>query len=226
MRPDSLSPDLLLEAATTKYPSPIVPGAYNKLSREEKIVAIADHVRGIMEVLGLDLTDGSLLKTPERVATMYVDEVFSGLDVEALPRMALFDAIDSVPAGRIVVTKVRIVSFCEHHLVPMIGTAHIGYIPRQKVIGLSKISRIAQYFAARPQLQERLSAQIGDCLATVLGHDDVAVLLTAQHTCVIARGAKDESAETTTLYTGGIFQQSATHRSEFLQIAQADSQKN
>jgi GTP cyclohydrolase I len=223
MRPDSLSPDLLLEAATTKYPSPIVPGAYSKISREEKIVAIADHVRGIMEVLGLDLEDGSLLNTPERVATMYVDEVFSGLDVEALPRMALFDSIDSAPAGRLVVTKVRIVSFCEHHLVPMIGTAFIGYIPRQKVIGLSKISRIAQYFAARPQLQERLSAQIGDCLATVLGHDDVAVLLTAQHTCVIARGAKDESAETTTLYTSGIFQQSATHRTEFLQIARADS---
>ena len=218
MRPDFLSPDLLLEAATTKYPSPIIPGAYNTLSREEKIRAIAGHVRGIMEVLGLDLENDSLCKTPERVATMYVDEVFSGLDVEALPRMALFEAAD--PAGRMVVTKVRIVSFCEHHLVPMIGTAHIGYIPRDHVIGLSKISRIAQYFAARPQLQERLGAQIGDCLATVLGHDDVAVLVTAQHTCVIARGAKDESAETTTLYTSGVFQQSAPTRQEFLQIAQ------
>lgn len=224
MRPDFLSPDLLLEAAITKYPSPIIPGAYNKLSREEKIGAIAEHVRGIMQILGLDVENDSLCKTPERVATMYVDEVFSGLDVEALPRMALFDTVDNAPAGRLVVTKVRIVSFCEHHLVPMIGTAHIGYIPKETVIGLSKISRIAQYFAARPQLQERLCAQIGDCLATVLGHDDVAVLLTAQHTCVIARGAKDESAQTTTLYTSGIFQQSATTRQEFIELAEQSSQ--
>ena len=222
MKPNTFSPDLLLEAATTKYPSPIIPGAYARSSREEKIDAIAAHVRGIMEVLGLDMENDSLLKTPKRVATMYVDEVFSGLNVEALPRMALFDADDTTPMGRLVVTKVRIVSFCEHHLVPMIGTAYIGYIPKERVIGLSKISRIAQYFAARPQLQERLSAQIGDCLATILGHDDVAVLITAQHTCVIARGAKDESAETTTLYTSGIFQQSAIHRQEFLQIAQSN----
>jgi len=219
MRPETFSPDLLLEAAITKYPSPIVPGAYAKLSRDEKVAAIADHVHAIMEVLGLDMTNESLLKTPERVAAMYVDEVFSGLDVEALPRMALFDSPEESPSERLVVTKVRIVSFCEHHLVPMIGTAHIGYFPKGRIIGLSKISRLAQYFAARPQLQERLSAQIGDALATILGHEDVAVLIKAQHTCVIARGAKDESAETTTLYTSGIFQRSATHRQEFLQIA-------
>jgi GTP cyclohydrolase I len=222
MRSDFFSPDLLLEAATTKYPSPIIPGAYNRLSREQKIDAIADHVRGIMEVLGLDVESDTLRKTPERVAMMYVDEVFAGLDVEALPRMALFDATDNPPAGRLVVTRVQVVSFCEHHLVPMIGMAHIGYIPRERVIGLSKISRIAQYFAARPQLQERLSAQIGDCLAIVLGHEDVAVFIEAKHTCVIARGAKDSAAETTTLYTSGVFQQSAAHRQEFLQIVQAD----
>ena len=224
MRPDTLSPDLLLEAAITKYPSPIVPGAYARLSRDEKVAAIAGHVRAIMVVLGLDVTSDSLIRTPERVASMYVDEVFSGLDVEALPRIALFDSSDSVPMDRLVVTKTRIVSFCEHHLVPMIGTAHIGYFPRDRIIGLSKISRIAQYFAARPQLQERLSAQIGDCLATIIGHNDVAVLITAQHACVIARGAKDESAETTTLYTSGVFQQSASHRQEFLQIARSSSE--
>lgn len=222
---ETLSPDLLLESAVTRYPSPTVPGAYHRKSREEKIDAIAGHVRGIMEILGLDLDNDSLQKTPERVATMYVDEVFSGLNLEAFPKMALFNALesDSLPsAGRMVVTKVRIVSFCEHHLVPMIGTAYVGYIPREKVIGLSKISRIAHYFAARPQLQERLSAQIGDCLATVLGHPDVAVLLTAQHLCVIARGAKDESAETTTLYTSGIFQESSDIRHEFLEVARTD----
>ena len=217
MKP-TLSPDLFLEAATTKYPSPIVPGAYARSTREEKVAAIRAHVRGIMEVLGLDMENDSLMKTPERVATMYVDEIFSGLNVEAFPRMALFDAEEAAPMDRLVVTKVRFVSFCEHHLVPMIGTAHIGYVPKECVIGLSKISRLAQYFAARPQLQERLTAQIGDCLATILGHDDVAVLVVAQHTCVIARGAKDESAETTTLYTSGVFQQSEPHRQEFLQI--------
>ena len=218
MKPTA-SPDLLLEAATTKYPSPIIPGAYASRSREEKISAIAGHVQGIMEILGLDVENDSLSKTPERVARMYVDEVFAGLDTEALPRMALFDSLEGVPMDKLVVTKVRIVSFCEHHLVPMIGTAHIGYFPKDRIIGLSKISRIAQYFAARPQLQERLGAQIGDSLATILGHDDVAVLITAQHMCVAARGARDESAETTTLYTSGIFQQSAAHREEFLQVA-------
>jgi GTP cyclohydrolase IA len=218
MRPDTMFPDLLLEAATTQHPSPIIPGAYAASTREEKVAAIASHVRGIMEVLGLDMENDSLCKTPERVAKMYVDEVFSGLDIDAFPRMALFDSPDGVPMDQLVVTKVRIVSFCEHHLVPMIGTAHIGYFPKGRIIGLSKLSRIAQYFSARPQLQERLSAQIGDCLAAILGHDDVAVLISAQHTCVIARGAKDESAITTTLYTSGIFQQSAEHKNEFLQM--------
>jgi GTP cyclohydrolase I len=216
------NPALIKKAATTRFPSPIVKDGFSRYTREEKIKAIEGHISGIMEVLGLDLENDSLKRTPERVATMYVDELFSGLDIDAFPHVALFEdqGQSSVPAvGRLVVTRVRIVSFCEHHLVPMIGTAYVGYLPNDKIIGLSKISRIARYFAARPQLQERLSAQIGDSLATLLGHADVAVMVVAQHSCVIARGTKDETSETTTFYTSGIFKTASEYRAEFLEMA-------
>ena len=217
---------LLEQAATTRFPSPIVQNAFSKHTREEKIQAIAGHIKGIMEMLGLDLDNDSIKRTPERVASMYVDEIFAGLDIHAFPNVALFeDQSESlVPAvGRLVITRVNIVSFCEHHLVPMIGTAYVGYLPRNKIIGLSKISRIARYFAARPQLQERLSAQIGDSLATLLCHQDVAVMIVAQHSCVIARGTKDETSETTTFYTSGVFQSSAEYRGEFLDMVKGIS---
>lgn len=220
--PNHLSKTLLKKAATTRFPSPLIPHVFSSRTREEKIAAIATHVRGIMEVLGLDLSNDSIQHTPERVASMYVDEIFAGLDIDAFPNIALFDGEDqhSIPTiGRLVVTRVRIVSFCEHHLVPMLGTAYVGYLPKDKIIGLSKISRIARYFAARPQLQERLAAQIGDSLATLLGHQDVAVMIVAQHACVVARGAKDETSETTTLYTSGIFKTSAESRKEFIDVA-------
>jgi GTP cyclohydrolase IA len=212
---------LLKKAATTRFPSPILPEAFAKRTRDEKVHAIANHIKGIMEILGLDMENDSIKRTPERVASMYVDELFSGLDMNAFPNVALFEdqGRDLVPAvGRLVVTRVNIVSCCEHHLVPMIGKAYVGYNPKDKIIGLSKISRIARYFSARPQLQERLSAQIGDSLATLLGHQDVAVLIVAQHSCVIARGTKDENSETTTFYTSGIFKTSSEYRNEFLEI--------
>lgn len=218
----SLSPSVLKKAATTRFPSPLLPHVFSQRSREEKIAGIARHVKGILEILGLDLTDDSLKRTPERVAAMYVDEIFSGLDVDAFPGISLFDdpeASSLSSTGRIIVTRVSIVSFCEHHLVPMIGTAFVGYKPKKTIIGLSKISRIARYFAARPQLQERLSSQIADSLATLLGHEDVAVMITAQHSCVVARGAKDETSGTTTLYTGGIFKTSEEYRREFIEIS-------
>lgn len=208
-----------LELATTKFPSPISIDAVMSRTPEEKETIIAQHIRAIMEVLGLDMSSESLLRTPERVASMYVREVFSGLDPREFPDMALFDDEDISATGEhIVVTKVSLVSFCEHHLVPMVGRAHIGYIPRGTIIGLSKIARLARYFSMRPQLQERLTAQIGDCLATILGHPDVAVLVTAQHGCVIARGAKNESSETTTLYAKGLFETSHEKRQEFLYL--------
>jgi GTP cyclohydrolase I len=216
--------DVQKRAATTRFPTPFLPEVFEKTSDAEKIDKIAFHIRSIMEILGLDLSSDSLKKTPLRVASMYVNEVFSGLHTDRFPSVAMFDNDDDEDdvaasvVGKMVVTRVSFVSLCEHHLVPMIGTAFIGYIPHGKVIGLSKISRITRYFAARPQLQERLSAQIGDSLATLLNHKDVAVLLTATHCCVIARGAKDEMSETKTLYTDGLFEESLDQRQEFLRI--------
>ncbi len=218
---DLISQSVVTKAAITRFPTPLLPHAFSARTRTEKIAAIAHHVREIMEILGLDLSNNSLKQTPERVAAMYVDEIFAGLDIDAFPTIALFDDEDEesvATVGRVVVTRVSIVSFCEHHLVPMIGTAYVGYRPKKTIIGLSKISRIARYFAARPQLQERLSAQIGDSLATLLGHQDVAVMVTAQHSCVVARGAKDESSGTTTLYTSGIFKTSEEFRREFVEM--------
>jgi GTP cyclohydrolase I len=207
---------MLLDAAKTKFPTPCSQEKVQKLCRKKKIQTISEHVRGIMDVLGLDLSDESMKDTPDRVATMYVDEIFFGLNLKAFPNITTFEHPDSVQnVGQLIVTRVSIVSFCEHHLVPMIGAAYIGYLPKKRVIGLSKLSRIARYFAARPQLQERLTAQIADSLATLLSHNDVAVLITAQHTCVVARGAKDESSETSTLFTSGIFQSSNDQKQQF-----------
>lgn len=211
----------LQQAALTRFPTPIA--AVSSLTKEEKIAKIALHIREIMETLGLDLDHHSLKKTPERVASMYVNEVFAGLDPEAFPSMALFEQEgDPSYSHQMVFTRVSLVSFCEHHLVPMIGSACIAYLPKDKIVGLSKLSRIARYFAARPQLQERLTAQIGDSLATILGHKNVAVCITAKHTCVAARGAKDASSKTTTLYTDGLFQTSPEHRREFLEMVHSE----
>ncbi len=214
---EKLSQKVRRQAACTRFPTPLA--ADSHLGNEEKIASIASHVRSILEILGLDVEHHSLKKTPERVASMYVNEVFSGLDLEAFPSIALFEQEgDPSFSHHMVFTKVSLVSFCEHHLVPMVGSACIAYLPKDKIIGLSKLSRIARYFAARPQLQERLTSQIGDSLATILGHNNVAVCMTAKHTCVAARGAKDESSETTTLYTDGLFHSSVEHRREFLDM--------
>lgn len=220
----SLSQKIIDQAAKTRFPTPLKDSSSTHLTKEEKIEKIADHVHAILEILGLDLDHNSLKKTPERVASMYVNEVFAGLDPEAFPSVALFEQ-EGPPSfsHQMVFTRVSLVSFCEHHLVPMVGTAYIAYFPQDRILGLSKLSRIARYFAARPQLQERLTSQIGDSLATILGHTNVAVCVKAQHTCVIARGAKDETSETTTLYTDGLFQSSPEHRREFLEMVNAIS---
>ena len=220
---DTISQETRDQAALTRFPSPFTPSS---LSGEEKIEKIADHIHAIMDILGLNLEDPSLKKTPHRVASMYVKEVFSGLDPTAFPQIALFEQEeDPSHPHHMVFTKVRLVSFCEHHLVPMIGSAYIAYLPQGKIIGLSKLSRIARYFAARPQLQERLTSQIADSLATILGHKNVAVCISAKHTCVIARGAKDESSKTVTLYTDGLFQTSSEQRREFLEMVHAQGEK-
>jgi GTP cyclohydrolase IA len=203
------------EIAKTHFPSPIDEKLFKASSKKEKKEKIAFHFREIMKTLGLDLKDPSLKKTPERVASMFVSEIFSGLDYNAFPKIAKFDVKKH---SSVVFTEVSLVSFCEHHFVPMIGKAYVAYMPRGKVLGLSKISRIVRYFAARPQLQERLTSQVGDSLSKLLGHDDVAVCVIAQHTCVMARGAKDESAKTTTFHCTGIFGNTSEHRKEFLDL--------
>ena len=204
---------LRLKAATTRFPTAILP---SNLSESEKIEAITSHFKEIMTILGLDLSDPSLQKTPERVAKMYVQEVFQGISLDTFPEISFFkEEMSESDYQGVVVTKASFTSYCEHHFVPMIGVAYVGYIPHGKVIGLSKISRIVRYFAARPQLQERLSAQIADCLAILLENEDIAVTIYAQHTCVISRGAKDESGLTMSSYTRGAFLNNPETRKDF-----------
>ncbi len=219
--PSLLNEERIVNAATTHFPSPIDHKAVHAFSEEEKIAQIAHHFEQIMKTLGLDVTDSSLQETPERVARMYVNEIFSGLDFNKFPPISLFPRQKSPQeAHEIIIVKASFVSFCEHHFVPMTGTAYVGYVPSHQIIGLSKISRIVRYFASRPQLQERLSAQIADCLTQLLGNENVAVFINARHYCVLARGVKDESADTSTLFAKGIFQSSPEKKKEFLDLVQ------
>ncbi len=180
----------------------------------EKIEKIASHFRSIMETLGLDLTDDSLRGTPLRVAKMYIDEVFSGLDPANKPASTLFD--NKFNYNEMVVEKeITFYSHCEHHFVPIIGKAHVAYISSGKVIGLSKINRIVQYFAKRPQVQERLTVQIAEDLKRTLQTEDIAVILDADHLCVSSRGVNDTNSKTGTAYFSGKFKEPST-KSEFL----------
>jgi len=175
-----------------------------KLSDYEKKKRIALLFEEIMDVMGLDLTDDSLKGTPDRVAKMYIDEIFSGLNPANKPKIALFD--NKYQYNQMLVEKnISFYSNCEHHFVPIIGKAHVAYISSGKVIGLSKLNRIVQYYAKRPQVQERLTNQIAEELKQVLGTDDVAVIIDAKHLCVSSRGIKDESSATVTSYYGGKF---------------------
>jgi GTP cyclohydrolase IA len=202
--------------AVTNFPSPLAPPP--KLTDEEKIEIIADRFRDIMEVLGLDLKDESLINTPYRVAKMYVKEVFSGLDEKNFPTISFFkDEFHHEHKANMVFVKVGFTSFCEHHFVPMNGTAYVAYIPQQKLIGLSKIPRIVRFFARRPQLQERLTAQIADSLCLLLDTDSVAVSIVAAHYCVIARGIEDEGSHTITNVLRGQFDTDERLRQEFFE---------
>jgi GTP cyclohydrolase I len=157
-----------------------------------------------MDVMGLDLTDDSLKGTPQRVAKMYIDEIFSGLNPKNKPKIALFE--NKYQYNQMLVEKnITFYSNCEHHFVPIIGKAHVAYISSGKVIGLSKLNRIVQYFAKRPQVQERLTNQIGKELSEILETEDVAVIIDAKHLCVSSRGIKDESSSTVTAFYGGAF---------------------
>lgn len=187
----------------------------NSLSEDEKIHKISTHFRGIMETLGLDLQDDSLSETPNRVARMYVSEMFSGLLEENFPKMTAIEnklGYDEM----ITVRDISLLSVCEHHFVTIEGKATIAYIPRGKVIGLSKLNRVARYFSRRPQVQERLTKQIADCLVQALETPDVAVYLRAKHFCVISRGVEDATSETVTTDLRGAFKEGHATRSEFL----------
>lgn len=184
--------------------------------QETKVAFIAARFREIMLCLGLDLEDPSLAKTPQRVAEMYILEIFSGLDPDSFPSLA-FTEEDFLEEAEVpfVFTKASFYSFCEHHFVPMFGTAYIAYLPNKKVIGLSKIPRLVRHFAKRPQLQERLTRQVADALASVLETDHVAVSLTAQHFCVLARGVEDQASYTVTDVFRGKFAESDALKTQF-----------
>jgi GTP cyclohydrolase I len=174
------------------------------LSDGEKKEKIATLFAEIMDVMGLDLTDDSLKGTPKRVAKMYIDEIFSGLNPANKPKVALFN--NKYQYNQMLVEKnITFYSNCEHHFVPIIGKAHIAYISSGKVIGLSKINRIVQYYAKRPQVQERLTNQIAEELKAILETEDVAVIIDAKHLCVSSRGIKDDTSATVTSYFGGKF---------------------
>lgn len=213
---------LLELAAITNFPSPTSPSAI-KVEAETKIAHIAHHFREIMIALGLDIEDESLARTPYRVAKMYVNEIFSGLEPSNFPEIRFVeDHYEHEGKSNMVFLKVNFNSFCEHHFVPMMGTAYVAYMPNKKLIGLSKIPRIVRYFAHRPQLQERLSAQIADCLSILLGTESVAVSLVAQHYCMIARGIEDTTSHALTNVFRGEFDSNDNLRKEFLEAINRD----
>ena len=193
-------------------PSPVIK---SELSVEEKVEKIRVHFDEIMNVLGLDMTDDSLKDTPKRLANMYVNEIFSGLDTENFPKITVIE--NSMNYDQMVcVQDIEVMSVCEHHFQPIDGFATVAYIPHKKVIGLSKLNRIVQYFAKRPQVQERLTKQVADCLVYILGTEDVAVHINARHYCVIARGIQDSHSTTTTSDLRGAFKTQLETRTEFL----------
>lgn len=191
------------------------PTISTELSDDEKVELITGKFTEIMKILGLDLDNDSLRRTPHRVAKMYVKEIFQGLNDQQFPKVTVIEN-DMYYDQMIMVKDVSILSFCEHHFITIHGIAHIAYIPKKRVIGLSKINRIAKYFSRRPQVQERLTKQIADCLSHVLNTPDVAVYMDAKHYCVISRGIEDVGSTTSTCDLRGAFKNDPKTRTEFL----------
>ncbi|MGL5291635.1 MAG: GTP cyclohydrolase I FolE [Vibrionaceae bacterium] len=188
------------------------------ISPHEQKELITYHMREILHVLGLDLQDDSLFETPERVARMYVDEIFCGLDYSTFPKITLIaNKMDCVQP--VTVNAISFTSFCEHHFVSIDGHCCVAYVPKAHLIGLSKINRVVRFFAKRPQVQERLTQQIMVALQTLLDIEDVAVFVNATHHCVKARGVMDLSSFTTSYALGGQFNHDVNLRREFLQNA-------
>ncbi|MDD6205460.1 MAG: GTP cyclohydrolase I FolE [Succinivibrio sp.] len=191
------------------------PYVENSLSSEEKKSIIEEKFSQIMSTMGLDLNDDSLSQTPKRVAKMFIDEIFSGLDYRNFPKVSVFE--NKMHFDEMVkVSNITVTSTCEHHFVVMDGVAKVAYMPSDKIIGLSKVNRIVQFFARRPQVQERLTQQIKVALQTLLNTKNVAVTITATHYCVKSRGVKDQISNTTTTALGGFFKTNPSSRHEFL----------
>lgn len=188
---------------STCFNTPLRNDAFVKTD-DEKIEIIANHFKEIMLALGLDLNDDSLKGTPKRVAKMYVLEAFKGLNIANKPSVSMFD--NKYKYNELIVEKnISFYTYCEHHFVPFFGKAHIAYINNGQVVGLSKLNRIVDFFAKRPQVQERLTMQIGKELEHILGTHNIAVLIEAKHLCVASRGIKDDSSTTITAYYNGTF---------------------
>lgn len=187
----------------------------NGLSRDQKYQRISQLMTDVVQTLGLDLADDSLRETPHRIAKMYVDEVFSGLDYERFPKIAAIDNKMQV-SEMVKVKEISFTSTCEHHFVTIDGSATVAYLPKARIIGLSKINRIVRFFAQRPQVQERLTQQILVALQTLLQTEDVAVTMDAVHYCVKSRGVMDVNSKTQTTALGGSFKHDARTRAEFL----------
>ena len=192
--------------------TPMLPNKFSPAERKEKI---EQHMRDILLLMSLDLNDDSLADTPKRIAKMYVDEIFSGLDYANFPKITVIE--NKMNFDEMVkVNDISMISTCEHHLVTIDGLATVAYLPRKNIIGLSKINRIVRFFAQRPQVQERLTQQVLVALQTLLETKDVAVKIDAVHYCVKSRGVMDSTSSTTTTSLGGIFKSNPATRSEFL----------
>ena len=198
----------------TSVHTPLKPDAF-ALTDEEKMAKIEAKFREIMDVMGLDLNDDSLSGTPKRVAKMYVKEIFSGLNPANHPDVKTFDNVYGYN-HMLVERDINVNSTCEHHFLPIVGHAHVAYIPNGRVVGLSKLNRIVDHYARRPQVQERLTRQVLQSLQELLGTEDVAVVIDAKHLCVSSRGIQDESSSTVTASYGGLFDNDVDTRNEFL----------
>ena len=200
------------------------PTIETKLDRKDKIDIIEKHFDVIMQTLGLDLSDDSLIETPKRVAKMFVNEIFWGLDYDAFPKCTAVD--NKMKYDEMVVERnVNVQSNCEHHFVIIDGLATVGYIPKTKVLGLSKINRVVEYFSKRPQIQERLTEQIYHALQYILDTDDIGVVIHAQHYCVKSRGVEDTGSSTVTSKLGGVFKADPSVRAEFMRMVSLNDQQ-
>ena len=205
---------------TNSAETPIRGNAF-EMSDEEKIRSIQNDVSNILHTLGMDLKDDSLKGTPHRVAKMFVKEIFGGLHPKRKPKLSTFE--NNYNYGEMLVEKnITVYSTCEHHLLPIVGKAHVAYISSGKVIGLSKMNRIVEYYAKRPQVQERLTMQVVQALQEALGTQDVACVIDAKHLCVNSRGISDIASSTVTSEFGGKFKDQAV-KSEFLDYIKIDT---